>query len=142
MSRVMVTMKQGGVWTEIQIPHYDMIGNQLHWLKEHIRPHAIKFPGGIWDELNGWREKTLTSEYYHKFVKKTPKIDFNYLRRQLEKSLYGQQQHIFQHWMENDKWSNIQQNIIKQREAAQWGTIGLMRPSLNQLGAFLYSPEA
>ena len=138
MSLIDVMMVQGGYWMEIQIPNYDMVGNQLHWLKEHIQPHAIRFPGGIWDEINGWREKTLTSEYYHKFIKKTPRNYFDDLRRQLEESLYGQQQHIFQSWVADDKWSNVQQDIIKQREATQWGSMGFMRPPLNQLGVFMH----
>ena len=133
----MVTMIQGGEWMELRVPNTE-IEDLLYWLKKYIQPHAIKFSGGIWDEINGWREETLTSEYYHKFIKKTPRNYFDDLRKQLETSLYGQQQHLFREMMEGDQWSDIQQDIIKQREAAQWGTMGLLRPPLNRLGAFLY----
>ena len=135
MALIKVLMIQGMTWMEIHVPNTG-VSDQLYWLKKYVQPHAIQFPGGIWDEVNGWREKTLTSEYYHKFVKEVrnePRILFKKL---MEDSIYGQQQHLFQEMMRGDTWTDTQQDIIKQREAAQWGTMGLLRPPLNQLSAF------
>ena len=142
MVLIKILMIQGSTWMEMHVPNTGVL-DQLSWLKEYIQPHAIKFPGGIWDELNGWREKTLTSEYYHKYLQKTKNPLYDFWKQGLEKSLYGKQQHLFQEMMRGDQWSDaVQQNLIKQREAAQWGSMGLLRPPLNRLGAFLYSPGA
>lgn len=134
----MVTMKQGGEWMELRVPHNEVV-DILWWLKKYIQPHAIKFSGGIWDEINGWREKTLTSEYYNKFVEKIRNQPLIVFRKLMENSIYGKQQHLFQEMMKGDQWSDNHQDLISQRQAStQWGSLGLMRPPLNQLGAFLY----
>ena len=139
---VKVLIMQGGYWMEIHAPNTE-VSDQLYWLKKYVQPHAIKFPGGIWDEINGWREKTLTSEYYHKFVEKPRNQPLIVFRKLMEDSIYGQQQHLFQHWMGNDRWAVSEQDKLKQRqETTQWGGVGLMRPPLNQLGSFLYNPGA
>ena len=137
MALIKILMIQGSAWMEMHVPHTGVL-DQLSWLKEYIQPHAIKFPGGIWDELNGWREKTLTSEYYNKFVKKNDVLNW---RELMEQTLYSRQSNLFTEMMRADQWNMAQQDLIRQR-VPQWGSMGLMRLPLNQLGAFMHSTGA
>ena len=145
--KIEIIMREKLPWMEIIGLPEVMIKEQLHdWIRMTLQPHAIRYPWGIWDQVNGWRTAGMDSTDVEYWCPK-PKswydtVSLTYLRqvqRAMNDKLRAERQ-----FLSGDQWTD-QQNIAdrlqqKQHDAQMQHLLNTRIAMSGSIGAFSGMP--